>query len=291
MLLLTGALQGLPAQAAVFEDALGRKVSLQGTPRRIIPLAPSLTEILYHIGAGDRVAGVTTFSSYPPDAMKKPKIGPYVKLNVERIIDLDPDLVIGTVDGNQPGIVATLEEAGIPVYVVNPRNVHSLTAAMRAIGRVCGRAEQAETAAAEIERRVSQTVARVAGLKRPIVFLQINVTPVMTVNRNTFHHDLIQLAGGENMAGREPVTYPRIGIEAVVKGAPEVIIISCMERGGRFERARQEWLQWTAIPAARSGRVHLIDSDLLDRPSPRMVQGLEIMARMIHPEISWEGVE
>lgn len=93
------------------------------------------------------------------------------------------------------------------------------------------------------------------------------------------------------MTGDQSVTYPRISVEAVLKGAPEVIIISCMERGGRFEKARQDWLKWAAIPAARSGRVHLIDSDLLDRPSPRMVQGLEIMARMIHPEVPWEVSE
>jgi iron complex transport system substrate-binding protein len=274
--------------ASGFEDALGRRVTLRGTPERIVPLAPSLTEILYAIGAGDFVVGVTEFSSYPPEALLKPKVGSYVKLNIERIIALNPDLVIGTVDGNQPWIVATLEEAGIPVYVVNPRKVSGLLDTIRAIGRICGRSLEAEKVAAGIERRIDRTVSKVASLRRPVVFLQIQVAPIMTVNRNTFHHDLIHLAGGENMAGGEVVTYPRISREEVVKRGPEVIIISSMERGGRFEEARQNWLEWTAIPAVRSNRVHLIDSDLLDRPSPRMVEGLEALARIIHPEVCWE---
>jgi iron complex transport system substrate-binding protein len=110
----------------------------------------------------------------------------------------------------------------------------------------------------------------------------------MTINKDSFLHDLIQLAGGRNMAEDEPITYPRISLEEVIKRKPEVIIISSMERGGRFEAARLEWLKWASIPAVKDGRVHLIDSDLIDRPSPRIIEGLEVMASFIHPKVKWE---
>ena len=111
----------------------------------------------------------------------------------------------------------------------------------------------------------------------------------MSVNQNTFHHDLISLAGGINMTKDEPVTYPRINIEEVIVRKPDVMIISSMERGGRFEAAKQDWLKWKSIPAVRNNRVNLIDSDLIDRPSPRIVDGLEALARIIHPEVDWNS--
>jgi iron complex transport system substrate-binding protein len=110
----------------------------------------------------------------------------------------------------------------------------------------------------------------------------------MTVNKNTYHHDLIRLAGGRNMSEDEPITYPRISLEDVILRKPDVIIISSMERGGRFEKARQAWLRWKSIPAVKNNRVHLIDSDLIDRPSPRIIDGLEEMAKIIHPEVDWK---
>ena len=109
----------------------------------------------------------------------------------------------------------------------------------------------------------------------------------MTVNRNTFHNDLIRLSGGRNMSADASITYPRISIEEVIRRKPDVILVSSMERGGRYERARQEWMKWHSIPAVKNNRVHLIDSDLIDRPSPRIIDGLESMARLVHPDIHW----
>lgn len=276
-----------PAQAGTFTDALGRSVTLKQRPERIVSLAPSLTEILYYLGLGDRVAGVTRFSYYPPEAAYKPKVGTYINLNVERIISLNPDLAIGTADGNKPYIVKLLEQAGIPVYIVNPRNVRDVIGTVAVLGRLCGVSKKAEDLANVLSRRIDRILDRTASLRRPTVFLQINIKPIMTVNRNTFHHDVIRLAGGENMAKDAPYNYPRISIEEVIRKKPEIIIISSMERGGRFEQARKEWQKWPVIPAVMDKRVYLVDSDLLDRPSPRIVNGLETMARLIHPEVKW----
>lgn len=269
---------------ATFKDALGREIPVPAPPKRLIALAPNLTEILYALGLGDRVVGVTNHCNYPPEASLKPKVGSYIHLNVEQIINLSPDLVIGTVDGNERYVLDLLEQARIKVFFVNPRDVRQAIETIFTVGLVCGVPERARQISGQLTKRVDRVVEATSAGKRPLVFLQIHIQPIMTVNRNTVHHDLIHLAGGENMAADEPVTYPRISLEEVIRRKPEVILISSMEREGRFEKARQDWLQWTSIPAVQKGRVHLIDSDLIDRASPRVVDGLEIMAKLLHPE-------
>ena len=224
---------------------------MKAPPQRIIPLAPSITEILYYLELGGRVAGVTQYSYFPPEAARKPKVGSYIDLNVEKIISLAPDLVIGTVDGNQPAVVRLLEEAGVPVFLVNPRNVSKVIETIAIIGSVCGVGWKGDRAANRLKVRMDRVLAKVVGRARPLVFLQINIKPIMTVNRNTFHHDLIRLAGGMNMTAHEPITYPRFSLEEVIRRKPEVILVSSMERGGRFEKARQEWMAWTSIPAVK----------------------------------------
>jgi iron complex transport system substrate-binding protein len=214
----------------------------------------------------------------------KPKVGSYINLNVERIISLAPDLVIGTVDGNERNVLDLLQQARIKVFFVNPRNLRQAIETIWIVGSVCGLPEKARQISDRLTLRVNQIVESTRAAKRPLVFLQINIQPIMAVNRNTVHHDVIHLAGGENMTADEPVTYPRISLEEVIRRKPGVILVSSMERKGRFEKARQDWLQWTSIPAVQQGRVHLIDSDLIDRPSPRLVDGLEVMARILHPE-------
>jgi iron complex transport system substrate-binding protein len=274
--------------AATFKDALGRTVTIKTTPKKIVSLVPSLTEILYYLGLGDRVAGVTQFSYYPPEAARKPNVGSYINLNVERIISLSPDLAIGTKDGNKPAVVKLLEKAGIPVYIVDPRRIEDVISTISALGELCGVGKRAKELSSRLDMRVNHIFSRTMTIRKPLVFLQINMKPIMTVNRNTFHHDVIRLAGGENMAQDEPITYPRISIEEVIRRRPEVIIISSMERGGRFEEGRKEWMKWSSIPAVKDRRIHLINSDLLDRPSPRIVKGLETMVRLIHPELEWD---
>jgi len=273
-----------PCLCATFRDALGREISVPAPPKRLIALAPNLTEILYALGLGDRVMGVTDHCNYPPEASLKPKVGSYIHLNVEQIISLSPDLVLGTVDGNERYVLDLLEQAHIRVFFVNPRDVRQAIETISTIGLVCGLPDKGRQLSGELTLRVNKVIEATRDRKRPLVFLQINIQPIMSVNRNTVHHDLIHLAGGDNMTADEPVTYPRISLEEVIRRKPEVILVSSMEREGRFEKAKQDWMQWTSIPAVQRGRVHLIDSDLIDRPSPRVVDGLEIMAKLFHPE-------
>jgi iron complex transport system substrate-binding protein len=276
--------------AATFQDALGREVALAQPPARIVALAPSLTEIMFYLGLEDRVAGVANYSTYPPAARDKPRVGSYVNLSIETIISLAPDLAIGTKDGNSRQDIELLEQAGITVFIVNPRSVESTIESIELIGQVCGIPDTAALLAAGLKQRFDTVRALIQYQKKPLVFLQINTVPVMTVNKTTLHNDLINLAGGVNMSADNPVTYPRISIEEVIRREPEVIIISSMERGARFDEARQFWLRWTSIPAVKKNRVHVIDSDLIDRPSPRIIDGLETLVRIIHPDIAWDSI-
>ena len=276
------------SQCATLSDALGRQVRVPDQPQRIVALAPSLTEILFFIGVGERLVGVTQYSSYPPRAAGIAKVGSYVDINVERILSLSPDLVIATVDGNQPDKIALLEQAGLPVFVVNPRNIRQVIDTLVTLGRLCGVEQQATALARNMSARVDAILAKTASYPKPLVFLQINAKPIMSANRNTFLHDLIRLAGGRNMTADEPITYPRISLEEVIRRKPEVIIISSMQRDGDFDASLQQWMRWPAIPAVRNERVHLVDSDLTDRPSPRVVEGLEALARHLHPQAAWD---
>ncbi|MBW2610339.1 MAG: cobalamin-binding protein [Deltaproteobacteria bacterium] len=274
---------------ATFKDSLGREVELAQEPERIVSLAPNITEILYSLGLGERVVGVTRFSYYPAEAAKKPKVGSYIHLNVEKIIILSPDLVIGTVAGNNPGVINLVEQAGIQAFIVNARDIQQVLETIIDVGQVCGVPDKADLLAMNLRSRLEKVRQKIGARRKPLVFLQINLKPIMTVNSNSFLHDLIRQAGGINMAKDLKITYPRISIEEVIRRKPEVIIISSMERGKRFETARQDWLKWRSIPAVKNNRVHLIDSDLIDRPSPRIIDGLEAMARIIHPDVEWEG--
>ncbi len=278
----------LLSHATVLQDSLGRDVMLRSVPMRIISLAPSITEMIYFLGLGDRLVGVTRFSYFPEEARNKPRVGAYTDINVEKVITLNPDLVIATADGNKRGDVEMLEEVGIPVYVVNPRRVNQVLDTIEKLGELCGVPDRAKRLVNYLRERVVRVVKAVEKKARPRVLLVIHVKPLMSVNRNTIHHDIIRLAGGVNMTEGQPITYPKLSMEEVIGKRPDVIIISSMKRGERFEKARKQWfLRWPALPAVRKGNVYLIDSDLIDRPAPRIVRGLEEMARLIHPEIQW----
>lgn len=274
--------------AAVYSDSLGREVALPHPPKRIISLAPSITEIVYFIGLGDRLVGVTRFSYYPEEAKKKPKVGSYSEINVESVIMLKPDLVIGTADGNKRSDVEMIEEAGIPVYVINPKNLDGILHSIEEIGEVCGVAVRAKGLVSNLRQRMRSIQERLKGAERPIVLLVINMKPVISVGPNTMHNDLISISGGRNMIKSKSVAYPKISMEEIIRAGPDIILLSSMERGGQFEKAKRGWLRWPTLPAVRKGNIYLIDSDLIDRASPRIINGLEEMAKLIHPEIKWD---
>jgi iron complex transport system substrate-binding protein len=270
-------------------DLLGRSVTLPQHPMRIISLAPNITEIIFALGEGSRLAGVTTYSNYPPEAEHLPKVGSYVRLDLERIVSLSPDLCLAIKDGNPKEAVIRLESLGIPVYAVDPRNLESVMETLIEIGRLLGADGKANQVVSDMRDRIRRVEDRVRQVsERPRVFFQIGVSPIVSVGSNTFIDRLIEQAGGRNVA-KGPVPYPRFSKEQVLGLSPEIIIITTMARTAVFDQLKAEWQQWTDMPAVRSNRIFVQESDLFDRPSPRLVDALEVLARLIHPELFEES--
>ncbi len=266
-------------------DPTGRTVNVPRDPRRVVALAPSVTEIVYALGREDRLAGVTRFSNYPPAAGQLPKVGSYVHLDVERIVALRPDLCVAVKDGNPIAVVEQLEALGLPVFAVNPLDLETVMQSVEAIGGLLDAAAVARDVVADMRQRIARVEARVAQTSlRPGVFLQIGISPIVSVGSSTFIHTLIEMAGGTNLAAG-PTPYPRFSREQVIALAPEVIVISSMARDAVFEQVKAEWMQWPVIPAVRRGAVFIAPPDLFDRPSPRLVDALEVLAGVIHPNL------
>jgi len=275
------------AQSAVRKttDQLGRSVTLSDNPQRIVSLAPSITEIIYELGQEHRLAGVTRFSDFPTEAAKLPRVGSYVQLDLERIIALKPDLCLATKDGNPRTVVERLESLQIPVYVVNPRSLDSVMETVVEIGALLNAGNKAKSLVQNMRSRIQRVRFLVAKApNRPRVFYQVGIFPIVSTGSDTFIHELILLAGGENLAAGFKA-YPRFSREQVLTLSPEVFIISSMARGEVFERVKEEWSRWTSIPAVRNQRIFLVDSSLFDRPTSRLLDGLELLVRLIHPEL------
>ncbi|OGP88182.1 MAG: hypothetical protein A2156_03745 [Deltaproteobacteria bacterium RBG_16_48_10] len=267
-----------------FRDEVHRKVSIPFPPKRILSLAPNITEILFNLGLEDEIVGVSIHCNFPEKAKTKPPVGSYIRLDYERIISLRPDLVIATGAGNTREMVERLGKLGFPTYVIFPKNLDGIFLSIDHIGQVVDRKKEALSLIEDMKRRREKIIKLTRGRLRPRVFLQIGEAPIVTVGKGSFADDLIRLAGGENVAGNEKKMYPRFGMEEILKRAPEVILISSMNPRGDYHKVLQEWTQWKTIPAVKNGRIYLIDSDLIDRPSPRIINGLEEIARILHPE-------
>ncbi len=283
--LLPASVAAAGGEAKLVGDQLGRQVLVPDDPQRLVALAPSITEIVFALGEGHRLKGVTQHCDYPPEAAPLPKVGSYVHLDVEKIAALKPDLCLGTRDGNPREVAEKLEALNIPLYAVNPRDLETVMQTLLEIGRLLHAEKRAEQVVEEMRRRIQEVRRRVAGNEeRPSVFFQIGIVPIVSVGSNTFIDELIATAGGRNLAaGSTP--YPRFSKEQVVALEPEVIIITSMTRGQDFEPVRDDWNQWKNLPAVRQQRIHIVESDLFDRPSPRLVEGLELLSRLIHPEL------
>lgn len=289
IVIVLGGILGREAAAAekrLLFDQLGRRLEVPAEPRRVVALAESVTEIVFAVGRGDRLVGTTRFADHPPEALRIPRVGTYIQLDIERIAALRPDLCIGTRDGNPRAAVERLEALGIPVYVTHPMGLASMIASVREIGGLLGAVAKAEEVASDLERRIARVAAHArAQGRRPRVFFQIGVDPVVSAGRGTFLHELIEAAGGENAAG-EAEGYPQYGPEHLLRLAPEVVVITTMTQGADFEAVRRSWQRFPRIPAVRDGRVHVVDAAVFNRPAPRLVDGLEQLARLVHPEIA-----
>lgn len=270
-------------------DQAGRRLIVPDTPQRVVALAPSLAEIVYSLGAEGVLKGATQFSNYPPEAELLPRVGSYVRLDIEKIVAMEPDLCLAIRDGNPKHLVEQIEALGIPVYVIDPRDIRGIMQAIEGIGDVLGVSFKARILTAAMELRVARIKEKMSlSRTQPKVFFQVDAAPIITAGSNTFTHELITLAGGTNL-GAGSVPYPRFSWEQVLLLQPDIVIVTSMAGGHAPEQLKQEWRRWPQLPAVKNNNIHVVDADLFDRPTARLIDGLEALARIIHPELFEAG--
>ncbi len=283
--LLTIPLQG---QERPFIDEIGREVKIPNSPKRIISLAPSITEILFALDINEEIVGITSFCDYPEAALSKPKIGGFVNPSIEKIVSLKPDLVIGIGEGNRRETIYRLGNLGLSVYCVNPKGFDGVMRTIQNIGEIVGRQDESEKIIRNMFGKMERIVTLTKPLPRPLVFFQVGYDPIVTVGRGTLGNDLIRLAGGRSISENESMNYPLYSIETIISKAPEIIILSSMGRKRNYLNLVKKWQNWKTIPAVKRKAIYVVNSNLVDRPTPRIIEGLEAMVRMINPEIFGE---
>ena len=262
----------------VFDD-LGRLVAINGTPQRIVSLAPSNTEILFALGLEEKVVGVTDYCDYPPEALEKEKVGGYDTPDIEKILALNPDLVL-VAYGTPIDVINTMEGLGLTVFGIKSTDLDDVLNDIRTVGEITDNEVEAQALTSEMESRIEAVTDQTEELEeRPRVFYIVWHDPLWTAGSETFIHELIEKAGGVNIC-QNITGYMIISIEEVVARNPEVIITSEWS----FEWAQNETLL-EGTDARQNGRIYQGDDDLVQRPGPRLVEGLEWFAYFIHPEI------
>lgn len=269
-----------------FTDDLGREVVLDGIPGSIVSVSPANTEILFALGLGDKVVGVTEYCDYPAEALKKEKIGTFTTPNLEAILALDPDLVLAT-GGVQADQLDRMQELGLTVYAVNPVTFDQTVATILEIGELTGAEARAWEIVSDMNSRAVDVARRVAeaekeGLERPRVFYEIFYdNGVWTAGRGGIISDLIRLAGGENIGDADTSEYYEFSVERLLAEDPQVYLVGS---GSMFKpgdiTARSGWERMDAV---RNGRVYVIEENLVYRSGPRLIEGLEAIHAALYP--------
>ncbi|MGA8849506.1 MAG: cobalamin-binding protein [Dehalococcoidia bacterium] len=265
----------------VFDD-LGRLVAINGTPQRIVSLAPSNTEILFALGLGDKVVGVTDYCDYPPEALDKEKVGGYANPDIEKIVALNPDLVLAGY-GNPIEVVYTLAGLGLTVFGIKTTDLADLLNDIRRVGEITDKELDAQALTSAMASRIEAVTNQTEELEqRPRVFYIVWHDPLWTAGSGTFINELIEKAGGVNIFGNV-ISYPMVSIEDVLARDPEIIITSELS----YDWAKNA-TELASTNASQTGRIYTVDDDLVQRPGSRLVEGLEWFAHFIHPEIFGE---
>jgi iron complex transport system substrate-binding protein len=271
------------AAALTVTDQTGRRLDLPRPPVRIISLVPSATEILFTIGAQGRLVGRTDFCDYPAEARRKPSVGSMLAPSLEGIVALKPDLVVATPAGNRHETFDQLGMLNIPVFLVNPLTVSDVMDVIGRLGRLTERAEAADRTVAAMRERIETVTTRVSGRPRPRVLYVLWPDPLIVPGRGALISELIALAGGDSVTADGGQGYPRYSMEAALARDPEVIVLAS-HGSERSPLVRSKWERFGQVSAIAAGRLYSMDGNLMHRYGPRMVDGLERLSRLIHPE-------
>jgi iron complex transport system substrate-binding protein len=263
-------------------DDAGRRVRVALRPERIVSLAPNLTEIIYAVGAGDRLVGNTTYCDYPAQAKQVAKVGDTLHPSIERIIALRPQLILVSTASQLETFTRQLDEQQIAVYVTDPHDLEGVLRSIASVGDLLGQRAEGERVATELRTRAAKVAEAVRTSPRMSVFYQLSAEPLYTAGRDSYITDLIERAGGRSVTAEVPGAWPRYSEEAALASRPEAIV---MATGGSMGEANRDVAAaLKKSPAAQEGRIIQINGDYLSRPGPRLVDGLEQMARGLHPE-------
>lgn len=265
------AIQTVQAAPVVLKDDAGQTVRLAAPAKRIVSLAPHLTENLYAAGAGDKLVGTVDYSDYPEAAKKLPRVGGYSKLNLEAIAALKPDLVVAWESGNAAGHLAKLRALGIPVYLSQPNRIDDVARTLEALGRLAGTETVADAAATRYRQRLADLRHHYGAQPRVRTFYEIWQQPLMTVGGGQIISDVIHLCGGENVFGNLQQLAPKVTVEAVLAANPEVIAASGM--GESRPEWLDDWKRWDKVTAVARGNLFFVPPDLIQRHTPRLLDG------------------
>jgi iron complex transport system substrate-binding protein len=246
-------------------------------------MAPNVTEILFALGLEEKVVAVTPFCDYPPEAQSKPHLGG-MNPSIEQILALKPDVILAPQDMIQPDLLQQLDQAKVPTFVLQAAQVEDVLAQIQSIARLFDRSKAGDELAAAIRQRMAVVKERTQSLARPRVLYVLNTDPLQTVGPGSFIHQLIEAAGGANIAADTSMAYPRFALEEVLARDPELIIFPVGTAEGIPDEDQQQWRRWSSLSAVKHNRLVLIPSVLVNRPGPRIVEGLELLAKAIHPE-------
>ena len=272
-----------PVAASNFTDAVSRQVSIPTTPQRIVSLVPSVTEILFELGLEKRIVAATDFCTYPEAALKLPKVGGYADPSLESILLHQPDLVIAAADMNRPALIRRLEIMEIPVYVVHPQTVETTLATIENIGSISGAEKQSTLLADTIKARIEKVQAQVSKLEPKTTLECVMLQPLTVAGPDTFIADIIDIAGGINVVPQGPSRYPTWNTEALLTVNPEAIIVSTYP--GQ-PQPKYYFDNWPQLQAVRNQQIIEINADWIHRPGPRMILGIEALAKALHPSIA-----
>jgi iron complex transport system substrate-binding protein len=264
-------------------DEVGRRVEVPVRVRRVVSLAPNVTDILYALGAGDKIAGVTDFAETPAGATRKPSVGEPMEPSLERIVALRPDLVFVARSINRRETVESLDRLGIPVYATDARTVEGMLGTIRQIGALVGKQQEGEMLAASLEARLNALRARLAGRAVKCVFFVVWQDPLITTGRNTFIADALRWAGARQVL-RLRQDWPHVSLEELVARQPEYLIFpeAQNETAGEIARSLKTLAGWRDLKAVQKGNVVVL-GDAINRPSPELVDAIEELALRLHP--------
>jgi len=265
-----------------FTDDAGKHLVLPEKVNRVVSLAPNLTEIIFAVGAGDRLVGRTKYCDYPAEAKRAQEVGDTLHPNIESILALQPNLVLVSTASQLEAFTSQLEQHHITVFVTDPHNLEDVFGSIERIGDIMGQMDQAQTLVGQLRSRTAAVEKAVASRPRIRIFYQLYAEPLYTAGRDAFVTDLIRRAGGDSVTANVPGAWPKYSAESALAARPEAIILPSGGATGDSNSSVAPSLQKS--PAALKGAVYKINDDHLSRPGPRSVDGLEEMARALHPE-------